>query len=154
MIRLEGVSELRRLVLEKWGSSMIGKSRKSGYVKRFPCPDCGGEAFERLSKLVLDDGTYKWRVDWESACGYVFDTFSSDDDLVMNGARLIRVEENGLLVGLIDSSSPPPWRRCGPLGEPPCASFGTLCQALEASVDECRLLAAVQLANRQQFHRT
>lgn len=151
MIRLEGASELRRLVLEKWGSSIIGKSRKSGYVKQFSCPDCGGEAFERLSKVVFNDGTYTWRVDWESACGYVFDSVSGDDDLMIRGTRLIRVEENGLLVGFIDSSSAPPWRRCEHLWEPPCANFGTLCQALEASVDECRLLAAIQLANSSRF---
>jgi hypothetical protein len=146
MIELSGAIELRRLVLERWDSSVIRQSR-SGYVRKFSCPDCGGDAFETFSKLTLHDETEWWGVEWRSACGYVFDGFSSDEI----DSRFMQVtDESGAVVGMIDVSSPPPWRRWEPSQEPwiGCAEFTTLWQAMQVNVNDCRLIAAIQRRNR------
>jgi hypothetical protein len=157
MIRLRGATQVTPLVLKRWGSSTIFdraevcEHSNSRYVKRFACPDCGGEAFELFRQLDASSETPEWwEVDWTSACGYIFDSLSSDSI----HSRFIEVDENGVLVGLVDTSpARAPWRRFE-ISDPPfflerkrCAVFGTLWQSLYAPVNECRLLAAVQSVN-------
>ena len=148
MITLDGAKELRRLVLDKWRASTISDSI-SGYVRKFSCPDCGGEAYETFRIIIPEDQVHAWwGVEWTSNCGYVSDCLSSDDcSLVWYGGRsLIGVEENGVVVGLVDPSFAPPWRRyeASNMKTQTYARFGTLWQSLHASVDESRLLAAIQ----------
>jgi hypothetical protein len=142
MIRLEGAELLRELVLQKWRTLTI-RRRISGYVTKFPCPDCGGEACEAFRTLKLDDRVHPWwGVEWSSDCGYVADCLSSDDAcLVWRGGRsFIEVEEKGVVVGLVDPSSPLPWRRYETSEKhfkmQKCARFGTLWQSLHAGVAE------------------
>jgi hypothetical protein len=146
MIVLGSATELRRLVLKKWGSSIVRRSR-STYVRKFSCPDCGCDAFETFGKLPSDDETQWWRVEWRSACGYVFDAFSNDGI----DSRFMEVkDEKGAVLGLIDVSDPPPWRRWE-LGQGfRYAEFSTLWQAWHVGVNECRLITAIQSENRDK----
>ena len=146
MIALGGAAELRRLVLEKWDSSIVRQSRSS-YKRKFSCPDCECDAFETFRKLRSDDETEWWGVEWESACGYVFDGFSSDEV----DSRFLEVEdEKGAVIGMIDVSNPPPWRRWE-LGQGfRYGEFSTLWQAWHVGVNECRLIAEIQSENRDK----
>ena len=153
MIELTGAKELRRLVLKKWGSSIVRHSRsgyETGYVRRFPCPDCRGDAFETFSKIMYDE-MQSWEVEWRSACGYVFDGVSSEQI----GGRFMEVRgEKGAVVAYVDVSDPPPWRRWE-LGQGfRYAEFLTLWQAWHVSVMESRLIALIQRKNRNKAKRS
>ena len=158
MIRLRGAAEVRRLVLKRWASSAIfekGESCKRSnweYVRRFACSICGGEAFEFFRYIWATMETPEsWEVDWTSECGCVWDGLSSDSV----GSRFMEVQDrNGVLVGLIDISQAlrwGHWRRFEVSGQPPfflqsskSVLFGTLWQAINAPVEECRLLGSIQ----------
>jgi hypothetical protein len=152
MIRLRGANELRKLVLKRWSSSTIKKG-SGGYVRRFRCTQCGGKASETLSRNPLkeEDVGEWWAVEWDSPCGYVFDSLSRDD----LGSEFIEVRtKDGEIVGKIDVLSPPPWPRFDPReneNEPDeVTEFDTLWQAMHASVNECRLLGAMQEIGRHR----
>jgi len=152
MIRLKGAAELRKLVLKRWSSSTI-KNGSGGYVRRFRCTQCGGEAFETFSRDPLreEDVGEWWAVEWDSPCGYVFDSLSRDD----LSSDFIEVRTlDGTIVGKIDVSSPPPWPRFDPRvneSEPDeVTEFDTLWQAMNASAEECKLLGAMQEIDRQR----
>jgi hypothetical protein len=142
MITLEGAEELMRL-LSKWSSTTIRENR-SGYLRRFRCPDCRGDASETFRKMT-DDELVWWEVEWRSRCGYVWDGFSSDD---VSGRFIEVADENGIVVGMVDGSNPPPWRRWEPGQGFRYAEFSTLWQAWHIGVRECRLLAAIQSGKR------
>jgi hypothetical protein len=149
MIRLKGAYALRKFVEKKWSYSTI-TTGTAGYVRRFRCPQCRGKAIETYSKVVDEDGISSWAVDWESPCGYVYDGLSYE-----GFSAVIKIEENGATVGLIDASSPPPWRRydySNPQGQKRIlyTEFGTLWQAIHAGLDECRLLGAMQEIERRR----
>ena len=149
MKALEGADELRRLVLAKWMCATVWED-SNNYRRRFRCPQCGGDAFERFNSIRADDDSYEvWTVDWMSCCGYVFDGLCSLD----LHTEFIEVKDPyGLVAGLIDPSFPPPWRRYEPLNQSPqipnekapSAYFEILWHALHAPLDECRLFAAIQ----------
>ena len=137
MIRLGTANDLRRaLAVAKWLLAVTIRQSKAGYVRNFRCPDCGGKASEIFSKITDDDMVW-WEVDWTSRCGYVFDGMTSD----VIGSRFMDVpDERARVVGVIDVSNPPPWRRWEPAKGFRNVEFQTLWQALYASVRDCRLL--------------
>jgi hypothetical protein len=154
MIRLKGAAELRKLVLKKWSSSTIKKG-SGGYVRKFRCPQCGGEASETLSRSPVKEEDLEewWAVEWDSPCGYVFDSLSRDD----LSSEFIEVRTlDGAIVGKIDVSSPPPWPRFEPREneEDEITEFDTLWQAMNASVQEFRLLGAIQKLERHKRKRS
>jgi hypothetical protein len=136
MIRLGTANDLSlALAAAKWHAVTIRQS-KAGYVRKFRCPDCGGKASEMFCKITCDDIVW-WEVEWTSRCGYVFDGTSSD----AIGSRFKNVtDERARLVGVIDVSNPPPWRRWEPAKGFRTLEFPTLWQALDASVRDCRML--------------
>ena len=158
MIRLRGAREVGRLALKRWGSSTIfergefGKRSTWRYVRSFECPNCRkGDAFELFNHLrASGESSGWWGIDWTSDCGCVYDGVSSDSV----NSRYIEVnDKNGALVGLVDTSPAlrgEHWRRFE-VSAPPfflerCRSalFGTLWQAINAPLDEGRLLGSVQ----------
>jgi len=165
MMMLRGAAELRRLVLEKWGYKIVSKGINEnlihkdwrdatpvrGYKAKFPCPICGGDAYESFIELEPDDPAEMdvWRIRWGSRCDHVGGG--------VNEVACVAtpVEEDGVIVGMIEPVSPPEWPRYDGSGDTSqvnrsCAFFGTLWQAGHASLDECRLVAAIQAAEDEE----
>ena len=164
MMKLDGAEELRRLVLKKWNytivtnkinESLIIKDWKDAsivrsYVAKFSCPECGGDAVESFIELRPDDPEEMewWRIRWGTSCSHGRGSGFNEVE-----CAAIPIEEDGEIVGSIEPVSPPEWPRYEGSGDTsipdrPCACFGTLCQAMYASLDEFRLLAAIQAAKR------
>jgi hypothetical protein len=167
MLRLDGAEELRHLVLKKWGyrivstrinEAFINKDWQNAtiarsYATKFSCPTCGADAVESFIELEPDDPEEMewWRIHWGSTCSHLGPIWGVNEE----ACAATPVEKNGVIVGSIEPVSPPMWPRYEGNGDTsvpdrPCAFFGTLCQAMYASVDECRLLAAIQAAEDEE----
>lgn len=166
MLMLDGAQELRRLVLKKWEYRVVSDKIDEalikidwenativrGYVAKFSCPTCGSDAVESFIELRPDDPEEMewWRIKWASNCSHLHTVCGVNEVACV----ATPVEENGVVVGSIEPVSPPEWPRYEGSGDTsvpdrPCAFFGTLCQAMYASADECRLLAEIQAEDDQ-----
>ncbi len=168
MLKLDGAEELRDLVLKKWTSRTVSKGERNdehgitkwqhatitrAYVAQFSCPsgDSDSAALEHFMELRPNDPNEMewWRIQWSGSCSHIA-TISGINEVA---CAPIPVEEHGVLVGSIEPVSPPGWPRYEVSGNTsahdlPCAFFGTLWQAMHASLDECRLLAAIQAEDK------
>jgi hypothetical protein len=150
MMRLGGVKRLERTVLEKWGYKVRGR-RNRCYSVKFPCPICGGDASEDFKELNEVDAP-RWDIFFgRSQCGHIGGNYSclTWDPIPVEGDRgetIAYVIPSPFHFGqpfwerreLEDGADGTDFERSLP------ARFGTLCQAIAASVDECRLLALMQ----------
>lgn len=146
MKHLKVAEEICHEVHGKWDCNLIEQRDDLSYRCKFPCPRCGKEARETMTRVItgkkIEDD--KWLLHWSSKCRHVTGT----DELVACVA--VPVEENGVEVGVIEPVSPPEWPRYevsrnGRTNyDLPCAWFGTLWQATHASLQNSRMLAQVQ----------
>ena len=155
MVRVLGLKE--QALLRKWGCSYASRTKDPfSYVARFPCPECGADAFEMFvqvtdpSKAVARQfnlGPYElWTVRWASACGNV--SGGRDEPACV----ATPVEENRQIVGMIEPVSPPPWYRYEKEGaRGTCVAFGTRWQAEHASNADFRILAAIRRNKPETF---
>ena len=146
--------------LERWGCSFISRTDDPfSYVARFPCPECGSDAFEiflemtDLSKEMapkLSLGEYElWVIRWTSACGHV------SGGIDESACVATPIAENGRIVGVIEPVSPPPWCRYEKEGaRGACVDFATRWQAEHASDAEFRMLAALRRDEPEVFEVT
>ena len=162
MLKLDGAMQLRHLVLKKWAYRIVSKGERydehgitkwqhatltRAYVAKFSCPTCDSAALEQFMELRPNDPDEMewWHIQWSGTCSHI--AICSVTNMVACVAT--PVEEDGVIVGSIEPVSPPEWPRYEGSGDTsvpdrPCAFFGTLWQAMHASLDECRLLAAIQ----------
>ncbi len=146
MKHLKVAEEICCEVQGKWDYNLIKQTDDLSYRCKFPCPQCGKEARETMTRVItgkrIEDD--KWMLHWSSKCGHV----TGKDELV--ACVSVPVEENGLMVGMIEPVAPPEWPRyeCSKMGRTkhklPIAWFGSLWQATHASLHDSRMLAQVQ----------
>ncbi len=170
MLMLDGAEQLGPLVLRKWGYAIVSENFHEAswwippadcqqatpvrsYTAKFSCPKCGGDAVESFIELQPDDPEEMewWRIQWGAKCSHLSRICSGVNEVACAATP---VEEDGMIVGSIEPVSPPEWPRYEGSGDTsipdrPCAFFGTLCQAMYASADECRLLAEIQAEDDQ-----
>ena len=146
-----------RAFLKRWEWRYISWSNAPlSYVAAFPCPECGGDAFEIFlevsdpsegvaNRLNLDEYAL-WSLRWVSRCGHVWG--SRDDPACV----ATEVKENGRVVGVIEPTSVPPWDRFQKGGaRRPCIALGTLWQAEHATEAEFRRLVALRGIEQGMF---
>jgi len=154
MLTLDGAEELRRWVKKKWwyrivrtriNEAFIIKDWQNAriarsYVAKFLCPTCGADAVEIFIELEPEDPEEMecWAVGWRGKCSHI-----APGSVVQEACVCTLVEEGGVVVGSIEPVSPPEWPRYEGSGDTSvsnrtCACFGTLWQAIAASLDECR----------------
>jgi len=70
MKHLEVAEEICREVQGKWDYDLIEQRDDLSYRCKFPCPRCGKEARETMTRVVtgkrIEDD--KWLLDWSSKC--------------------------------------------------------------------------------------
>ena len=155
MTKTVGLDE--RMFLERWGCSFISRTEDPfSYVARFPCPECGADAFEMFvqvtdpSKAVARQfnlGPYElWTLRWTSACGHVRGGTDEPACVTTN------IVENGRTIGVIEPVCPPPWCRYEKEGaRGACVAFATRWQAEHASDAEFRMFAALRRDEPEAF---
>jgi len=147
----------RAKFLERWSCNYISRTGDPlSYVAAFPCPKCGGDAFEIFlevtdpsedlaTRLNLDEYAL-WTLRWVSRCGHV--RGGRDEPTCV----ATPIEENGQIVGMIEPVSPPPWFRYETEGaRGACVAFGTRWQAEHATNAEFRRLAAIRDDKPESF---
>jgi len=151
--------EARRILAKWWAHSIVSRSaHPESYLVRFPCPECGCDAYEMFlqvpepeeevaRKLSLSlDGYALWVIRWTSSCGHV--RGGRDEPACV----ATPIKENGQIVGMIEPVSPPPWYRYEKEGaRGTCVAFGTRWQAEHASNAEFRRLAAIRKDEPETF---
>jgi hypothetical protein len=144
MLVLDGAQDVRRQLLSKWGFKIKRRDKFGSYLVEFPCPECHQYcAYEDFRETQDEWFGHCWLVYWSSKCGHV----EGQVTYVAEPGE-IAVQENGKIVAAIV-----PYLRPGALwqrldfqhsGKSRVVRFGTIWQALKASVFECQLFAMMQ----------
>lgn len=141
--------DLSQVILKLWNYiDIYSKQGKCDYWRKFPCPRCGGDAWESLTERKTRRNKFgeEWVMEQGGECDHV-----PYDKYVLVTCQGVDVDENGKTVATVepDPTDPVYWLRyeCIYRGDKldvndrgSLTVFGTLFQATTATTDESRAL--------------